>query len=85
MKRCAKRPSAPEANPHDCADHDSGLVPLAIGHGAGSELQQPLAITVIGGLATATFLTLFVVPIVYELMDELAQRLSRKGGTVIEG
>lgn len=62
-----------------------GLVPLAIGHGAGSELQQPLAITVIGGLATATFLTLFVVPIVYELMDELAQRLSRKGGTVIEG
>jgi HAE1 family hydrophobic/amphiphilic exporter-1 len=62
-----------------------GLVPLAIGHGAGSELQQPLAITVIGGLATATFLTLFVIPIVYELMDELAQRLSRKGGTVIEG
>jgi HAE1 family hydrophobic/amphiphilic exporter-1 len=62
-----------------------GLVPLAIGHGAGSELQQPLAITVIGGLATATFLTLFVIPIVYELMDELAQKLSRKGGTVIEG
>lgn len=62
-----------------------GLVPLAIGHGAGSELQQPLAITVIGGLTTATFLTLFVIPIVYELMDELAQKLSRKGGTVIEG
>ncbi len=62
-----------------------GLVPLAIGHGAGSELQQPMAITVIGGLTTATFLTLFVIPIVYELMDELAQRLSRKGGTVIEG
>jgi len=56
-----------------------GLVPLAIGRGAGSELERPLALTVIGGLTTATFLTLFVIPIIYELMDEAGHRLSHRG------
>lgn len=56
-----------------------GLVPLALGRGAGSEMERPLALTVMGGLATATFLTLFVIPIIYELMDEIGHRLSRKG------
>ncbi len=39
-----------------------GLLPLAFGIGAGSELRQPLALTVVGGLAVATFLTLYVIP-----------------------
>ncbi len=39
-----------------------GLLPLALGLGAGSELQRPLAIAVIGGLALSTPITLFVVP-----------------------
>jgi len=56
-----------------------GLVPLAMGRGAGSELERPLALTVIGGLTTATFLTLFVIPIIYELMDEAGHRLSHRG------
>jgi len=56
-----------------------GLVPLAMGLGAGSELERPLALTVIGGLTTATFLTLFVIPIIYELMDEAGHRLSHRG------
>jgi len=56
-----------------------GLLPLAIGRGAGSELERPLALTVIGGLTTATFLTLFVIPIIYELMDEAGHRLSHRG------
>jgi len=39
-----------------------GLLPLALGLGAGSELQKPLALAVIGGLALSTPITLFVVP-----------------------
>ena len=42
-----------------------GLVPLALGLGEGSELQAPMAITVIGGLTICTFLTLFVIPALY--------------------
>jgi multidrug efflux pump subunit AcrB len=41
-----------------------GLLPLALGLGAGSELQRPLALAVIGGLALSTPITLFVVPTV---------------------
>ncbi len=42
-----------------------GLIPLALATGPGSEIQRPLAIVVIGGLITATALTLVVLPIVY--------------------
>ena len=45
-----------------------GLVPMAIGLGDGASLRQPLAITVIGGLALATLLTLLVIPCVYSLL-----------------
>ncbi|MEM8963294.1 MAG: efflux RND transporter permease subunit [Acidobacteriota bacterium] len=46
-----------------------GLLPMALGFGEGAELRAPLAITVIGGLAVATLLTLVVIPIVYSLID----------------
>jgi HAE1 family hydrophobic/amphiphilic exporter-1 len=46
-----------------------GLLPMALGLGAGSELRSPMALTVIGGLLTSTALTLLVVPAVYSLMD----------------
>lgn len=49
-----------------------GMLPLAIGIGKGSETQAPLATAVIGGLTTSTFLTLFVVPVVYTLFDDMA-------------
>lgn len=42
-----------------------GLVPLALGIGAGAEMQQPLAITVIGGLAFSTVVTLIAAPVLY--------------------
>ncbi len=45
-----------------------GLLPLAIGLGAGAELRRPLAITVIGGILVATFLTLTVLPSAYLLL-----------------
>jgi len=44
-----------------------GLFPLALGLGEGSELQAPMAITVIGGLTICTFLTLFVIPALYTI------------------
>jgi cobalt-zinc-cadmium resistance protein CzcA len=44
-----------------------GLLPMALSHGIGSETQKPLAVVIIGGLISATFLTLFVLPIVYLL------------------
>ena len=46
-----------------------GLGPLAVGLGAGAEVQSPLAITVIGGLLSSTALTLLVVPVLYALFD----------------
>ena len=63
-----------------------GFLPLAIGLGEGSEVRSPMAITVIGGLAVSTLLTLVVIPIVYELVDrkpdayyvERAARKARK-------
>jgi HAE1 family hydrophobic/amphiphilic exporter-1 len=45
------------------------LIPMALGLGAGAELQQPLAIAIIGGESTGTLLTLLVIPVVYELFD----------------
>ncbi len=50
-----------------------GLIPLALAQGQGAELRAPLAITVIGGLLTSTLLTLFVVPVVYSLVDRRAE------------
>jgi cobalt-zinc-cadmium resistance protein CzcA len=42
-----------------------GFLPMAFGHGAGAEVQRPLATVVIGGLLTSTLLTLFVLPVLY--------------------
>ena len=47
-----------------------GLLPLAMGFGEGAEVRSPMAITVIGGLLLSTFLTLFVIPVVYTLVDK---------------
>ncbi|HLW98489.1 MAG TPA: multidrug efflux RND transporter permease subunit [Candidatus Acidoferrales bacterium] len=48
-----------------------GAVPLAIGGGTGSELRQPLGITIVGGLIVSQMLTLFTTPVVYLYMDRL--------------
>ncbi len=57
-----------------------GFVPMALGHGAGAEVQKPLATVVIGGLISATLLTLFVLPTLYARFGEwreLADMTSR--------
>jgi len=45
-----------------------GLLPLALGFGAGAELQRPLALAVIGGLSLSTFVTLYLVPVAYRAL-----------------
>jgi hydrophobe/amphiphile efflux-1 (HAE1) family protein len=54
-----------------------GAVPLALGHGTGSELRQPLGVTMIGGLVVSQALTLFTTPVVYLYLDRLNQWLGR--------
>ncbi|MFD1862293.1 efflux RND transporter permease subunit [Planococcus chinensis] len=55
-----------------------GLLPLALGIGEGTEINQPMGITVIGGLISSTFLSLYIVPIVYSLFDRKTRRLSKR-------
>ena len=49
-----------------------GLLPLALGFGAGAELQRPLALAVIGGLTLSTFVTLYLVPLAYRALSRAA-------------
>jgi multidrug efflux pump len=62
-----------------------GALPLAIGFGEGSELRQPLGVTIIGGLIASQLLTLLTTPVVYVYLDRLRRQrderhLSRPGG-----
>ena len=66
-----------------------GFLPLAIGVGEGAEVRAPMAITVIGGLAVSTLLTLLVIPVVYELLDRRADawytaRGARRSQSLVE-
>lgn len=54
-----------------------GYVPMALSHGAGAEIQKPLAIVVIGGLMTATIMTLLVLPSLYHYFS-LAKEVAGK-------
>jgi multidrug efflux pump len=54
-----------------------GAVPLAFGRGTGSELRQPLGITIIGGLLLSQLFTLYTTPVIYIWFDKLARRFSR--------
>jgi len=50
------------------------MVPMGLGLGTGEQMQQPLAITIIGGLSIATFLTLFLTPFVYEMLHRITDK-----------
>ncbi|PAW78030.1 MAG: CusA/CzcA family heavy metal efflux RND transporter [Verrucomicrobia bacterium Tous-C9LFEB] len=52
-----------------------GFLPMAFGSGAGAEVQRPLATVVIGGILSSTFLTLVILPVLYEWMES---RVTRK-------
>ncbi|MEO8353067.1 MAG: efflux RND transporter permease subunit, partial [Chthoniobacteraceae bacterium] len=53
----------------------AGIMPIAIGFGAGAESRRPMGIAVVGGMLTSTVLTLLVVPVVYTVFADLAARL----------
>jgi|694.fasta_scaffold09706_3 HAE1 family hydrophobic/amphiphilic exporter-1 len=55
-----------------------GILPLALGLGAGSELRAPMARAIIGGLVTSTILTLFIIPIVYTFLEDVWSFICKK-------
>ncbi|MGL4496561.1 MAG: efflux RND transporter permease subunit [Beijerinckiaceae bacterium] len=56
-----------------------GVLPIAIGHGAGAELRQPLGIAVAGGLIVSQMLTLYITPVVYFYLDKVDSYFKGKG------
>ena len=56
----------------------AGMLPTALGIGEGSEFRQPMAVAVIGGLITSTALSLVLVPVVYEFVDDFESWLMPK-------
>jgi len=57
-----------------------GAVPLALGHGTGAEIRQPLGYAIVGGLLVSQFLTLFTTPVVYLALGRLQARPKRAFG-----
>jgi hydrophobe/amphiphile efflux-1 (HAE1) family protein len=73
----------------------AGIMPIAIGFGAGAESRRPMGVAVVGGMITSTFLTLVIIPVVYTLFSDMAELALRrkpvavpaeaKGTAVVEG
>jgi multidrug efflux pump len=54
-----------------------GGLPLAFGHGIGSELRRPLGIVMVGGLMVSQVLTLYTTPVIYIFFDNIAKRFAK--------
>jgi Cu/Ag efflux pump CusA len=63
------------------------MMPIALGWGVDPSFRAPMAIVVIGGLITSTFLSLLVIPVIFTLVDDLVQWLQRRlfGMPIAEG
>jgi AcrB/AcrD/AcrF family len=53
-------------------------LPLALEHGAGSELRRPLGVAIVGGLLVSQWLTLYTAPVIYPYLDRLARWLGER-------
>jgi len=60
-----------------------GFLPMAISKTAGAEVQRPLATVVIGGLITATLLTLVLLPVLYSIVEKLSAKRMQGGATAV--
>ncbi|HQJ59800.1 MAG TPA: efflux RND transporter permease subunit, partial [bacterium] len=56
-----------------------GMIPLSLELALGSERFSPLATAIIGGMTAATFLTMIVVPVFYDVFDSMSEKLSKIG------
>ena len=61
-----------------------GLLPIALGGGAGAELRRPLGVAVVGGLIFSQMLTLYITPVIYIYMERLRRRFGGKGGVPVK-
>jgi len=61
-----------------------GMLPMALSQSQGAEMRSPMAIAVIGGLTSATFLTLIVIPVIYSMFERLSIR-ARSGAKKLFG
>jgi hydrophobic/amphiphilic exporter-1 (mainly G- bacteria), HAE1 family len=58
----------------------AGMIPVALGRGEGGQFRAPLGVAVIGGVLTSTMLTLIVIPTVYEIMDDMREKVAHLFG-----
>jgi HAE1 family hydrophobic/amphiphilic exporter-1 len=58
----------------------AGMLPIALGTGEGAAFRAPMGVAIIGGVITSTFLTLLVIPTIYEVMDEIRSKFAGKVG-----
>jgi len=61
-----------------------GALPLALGHGTGSELRQPMGVTMVGGLLVSQAMTLFTTPVIYLYLDRFANRHKKSRTSISE-
>ncbi|MCD6335136.1 MAG: efflux RND transporter permease subunit, partial [Candidatus Latescibacteria bacterium] len=62
-----------------------GMIPMALSTSEGAEMRSPIALTVIGGLLTATVLTLVIIPVVYSIVDRISYRTSKRAMEMLHG
>jgi HAE1 family hydrophobic/amphiphilic exporter-1 len=62
-----------------------GMIPMALSTSEGAEMRSPIALTVIGGLLTATVLTLVIIPVVYSIVDRISYKTSKRAMEMLHG